>query len=203
MEVPNSEEVEMPIPLNSTYGHGHITHHPIIAAPQIPLENHQSKPIRYRECLKNHAAAIGGNATDGCGEFMAAGAGAGALTCSACGCHRNFHRKETDEHTNFYPRKVILGHNYEGYQISCRPQHHHEVGLGNKKRFRTKFTQEQKEKIFRGILGSAVMGTEAESENTVFASLKNAFQSNRQEGNHISSGEGSHTRMISRNESVM
>ncbi|KAG6384514.1 hypothetical protein SASPL_155666 [Salvia splendens] len=25
------------------------------------------------KCLKNHAAAIGGSATDGCGEFMAGG----------------------------------------------------------------------------------------------------------------------------------
>ncbi|TVU51377.1 hypothetical protein EJB05_02802, partial [Eragrostis curvula] len=51
--------------------------------------------VRYRECLKNHAAAIGGSATDGCGEFMPAGeeGSLDALRCSACGCHRNFHRK--------------------------------------------------------------------------------------------------------------
>ncbi|KAK4722955.1 hypothetical protein R3W88_013188 [Solanum pinnatisectum] len=51
---------------------------------------------RYRECLKNHAANIGGNVTDGCGEFMPSG-GEGtleALKCAACNCHRNFHRKE-------------------------------------------------------------------------------------------------------------
>ena len=48
--------------------------------------------VRYRECLKNHAAAIGGNATDGCGEFMPSGEEGSleALKCSACGCHRNF-----------------------------------------------------------------------------------------------------------------
>ncbi|CAO2152518.1 unnamed protein product [Urochloa humidicola] len=52
--------------------------------------------VRYRECLKNHAAAIGGSATDGCGEFMPSGEDGSleALKCSACGCHRNFHRKD-------------------------------------------------------------------------------------------------------------
>ncbi|KAL5146429.1 Mini zinc finger protein 3 [Glycine soja] len=54
--------------------------------------------IRYGECQKNHAANIGGYAVDGCREFMAStGEGAGgALTCAACGCHRNFHRREVN-----------------------------------------------------------------------------------------------------------
>ncbi|KXG28110.1 zinc-finger homeodomain protein 4 isoform X2 [Sorghum bicolor] len=58
-----------------------------------------SSAVKYRECLKNHAAAIGGNATDGCGEFMPSGEEGSleALKCSACGCHRNFHRKEVDD----------------------------------------------------------------------------------------------------------
>jgi ZF-HD class homeobox domain-containing protein len=57
--------------------------------------------VRYRECLKNHAVGIGGHAVDGCGEFMAAGeeGSIDALRCAACGCHRNFHRKETDSPT--------------------------------------------------------------------------------------------------------
>ncbi|CAO2162988.1 unnamed protein product [Urochloa humidicola] len=56
---------------------------------------------RYRECLKNHAVGIGGHAVDGCGEFMAAGEDGSidALRCAACGCHRNFHRKESDSPT--------------------------------------------------------------------------------------------------------
>ena len=29
----------------------------------------------YRECLKNHAASLGGHALDGCGEFMPSSAG--------------------------------------------------------------------------------------------------------------------------------
>ncbi|XP_051124003.1 zinc-finger homeodomain protein 5 [Andrographis paniculata] len=57
----------------------------------------KSKPrISYRECLKNHAANIGGHVTDGCGEFMPSGEEGTieALKCAACNCHRNFHRKE-------------------------------------------------------------------------------------------------------------
>ena len=57
-----------------------------------------SSNVRYVECQKNHAANIGGYAVDGCREFMASG-GEGtydALTCAACGCHRNFHRREVE-----------------------------------------------------------------------------------------------------------
>ncbi|KAM7269430.1 hypothetical protein ACFE04_024927 [Oxalis oulophora] len=54
--------------------------------------------IRYAECQKNHAANIGGYAVDGCREFMASGEDGttGALMCAACGCHRNFHRREVE-----------------------------------------------------------------------------------------------------------
>ncbi|KAG6780050.1 hypothetical protein POTOM_016458 [Populus tomentosa] len=152
----SSHEAGIPIPLNSTFGHGHghlIHHdHPVVphnhnniissTAPQIPSSNNGTsittasiddnhvpykKMVRYRECLKNHAASMGGNATDGCGEFMPSGEEGSieALTCSACNCHRNFHRKEIEgEHTsctedhcyhnsphfNRVGRKVILGH---------------------------------------------------------------------------------------------
>ncbi|XP_059644857.1 mini zinc finger protein 1 [Cornus florida] len=56
------------------------------------------RSVRYAECQKNHAANIGGYAVDGCREFMASGEEGtpGALTCAACGCHRNFHRREVD-----------------------------------------------------------------------------------------------------------
>lgn len=89
--------------------------------------------VRYRECMKNHAAAMGGTAMDGCGEFMPSGEEGTieALTCSACSCHRNFHRKEIEggvgggghdhsldpwyhhhspPHLNRVGRKVNLGH---------------------------------------------------------------------------------------------
>ncbi|MBA0559528.1 hypothetical protein Golob_016488 [Gossypium lobatum] len=54
--------------------------------------------VRYGECQKNHAANIGGYAVDGCREFMASDVEGttGALTCAACGCHRNFHRREVE-----------------------------------------------------------------------------------------------------------
>ncbi|KAG6493415.1 hypothetical protein ZIOFF_048398 [Zingiber officinale] len=58
----------------------------------------QGGKVRYAECRKNHAAATGGYAVDGCGEFIASvGEGAEAeLRCAACGCHRSFHRREAD-----------------------------------------------------------------------------------------------------------
>lgn len=56
------------------------------------------KPVKYRECLKNHAASLGGHANDGCGEFMPSGEEGTieALKCAACNCHRNFHRREVE-----------------------------------------------------------------------------------------------------------
>ncbi|ESQ32612.1 hypothetical protein EUTSA_v10004599mg [Eutrema salsugineum] len=66
----------------------HHHHHPIIA-------------VTYKECLKNHAAAIGGHALDGCGEFMPSPSSTPSdptsLKCAACGCHRNFHRRDPDD----------------------------------------------------------------------------------------------------------
>jgi ZF-HD class homeobox domain-containing protein len=67
-------------------------------APAPAPGNHAALPeaaVRYHECLRNHAAALGGHVVDGCGEFMpSAGAGDDALKCAACGCHRSFHRKD-------------------------------------------------------------------------------------------------------------
>ncbi|KAK7821650.1 zinc-finger homeodomain protein 12 [Quercus suber] len=72
------------------------------------------KVIRYRECLKNHAASMGGHVVDGCGEFMPNGD--------------------------------------EGTLEALKSDHH--VGVKgfsqarqSKKRFRTKFSQEQKDKM--------------------------------------------------------
>nr|GME18690.1 Zinc-finger homeodomain protein 2 [Ipomoea batatas] len=92
----------------------------------IETHNRYNNDVKYMECLKNHAAAMGGTATDGCGEFMPAGEDGSleALKCSACQCHRNFHRK-------------LL------------------IKEMRKKRFRTKFSGEQKEKMvaFAGRVG--------------------------------------------------
>lgn len=124
--------------------------------------------ISYKECLKNHAAAIGGNATDGCGEFMPAGdeGTLEALKCSACNCHRNFHRKEVDSDSNIpsqhyvLPLLPILAHSSLNKSGSISPSDQSDEkdcdygikGVENpkekvKKRSRTKFTQEQKEKL--------------------------------------------------------
>ncbi|KAG2566296.1 zinc-finger homeodomain protein 8-like [Panicum virgatum] len=46
---------------------------------------------KYKECMRNHAAAMGGQAFDGCGEYMPSSPD--ALKCAACGCHRSFHRR--------------------------------------------------------------------------------------------------------------
>ncbi|XP_013616018.1 PREDICTED: zinc-finger homeodomain protein 5-like isoform X4 [Brassica oleracea var. oleracea] len=93
-------------------------------------DNHQSKSssisaaakttVRYRECLKNHAANVGGSVQDGCGEFMPSGEEGTleALRCAACDCHRNFHRKEVD-----------------GVGSSAHhPRHHHQYGGGGGRR---------------------------------------------------------------------
>ncbi|XVF60534.1 hypothetical protein PTKIN_Ptkin08bG0055300 [Pterospermum kingtungense] len=73
--------------------HHHQHHHHFPHAPPII--------ITYKECLKNHAAALGGHALDGCGEFMpsptATPTNPTSLKCAACGCHRNFHRREPDD----------------------------------------------------------------------------------------------------------
>ncbi|KQJ82687.1 zinc-finger homeodomain protein 8 [Brachypodium distachyon] len=47
---------------------------------------------KYKECMRNHAAAMGGQAFDGCGEYMSASPD--SLSCAACGCHRSFHRRQ-------------------------------------------------------------------------------------------------------------
>uniref|UniRef100_A0A1J3H9E5 Zinc-finger homeodomain protein 4 n=2 Tax=Noccaea caerulescens TaxID=107243 RepID=A0A1J3H9E5_NOCCA len=173
-------------------GHGNShDHHPHHQDPHhVGYNAIIKKPmIKYKECLKNHAAAIGGNATDGCGEFMPSGEDGSieALTCSACNCHRNFHRKEVEGEStataisSFHqpppPRKLMLNHhnirsamphqmimpigvsNYrymhnsesedfmeeDGVTTASRPLPH--PPYNQKKRFRTKFTPEQKEKM--------------------------------------------------------
>lgn len=217
MEIPH-QEVEIPIPLNTSYGGIQPQlhhHHPYNPTPQnhiiptsaptngqnptngpslpptvtddtnliVPYTN--KKMVRYRECLKNHAASMGGTATDGCGEFMPSGEEGTieALTCSACHCHRNFHRKEIEGDPSIYDyfhqgphfgrmgRKVLLSHHkvvptLGGPPMGVGPHGQmmlsYNVGpMGSdsdedravphqqtaKKRFRTKFTQEQKEKM--------------------------------------------------------
>ncbi|KAL6192761.1 hypothetical protein ACLB2K_033847 [Fragaria x ananassa] len=70
----------------------HHHHHPL-PPPQ--------KAVSYKECLKNHAASLGGHALDGCGEFFPSPisnpSDPTSLKCAACGCHRNFHRRDVPD----------------------------------------------------------------------------------------------------------
>lgn len=86
-------------------------HHPKTPTPPPP-----PPVVVYKECLKNHAASLGGHALDGCGEFMPSPTSTAAainnnnpilLKCAACGCHRNFHRREPDI-DEYYPLPQYL-----------------------------------------------------------------------------------------------
>ncbi|PPD66159.1 hypothetical protein GOBAR_DD36962 [Gossypium barbadense] len=111
--------------------------------------------VRYRECLKNHAASIGGNVYDGCGEFMPSGEEGTleALKCAACDCHRNFHRKEVDGETQQFG--AFGGGGTESSSEDLNMYQSNPEGMAaaappyvlSKKRFRTKFKQEQKDKM--------------------------------------------------------
>ncbi|KAI9377123.1 hypothetical protein POPTR_019G021400v4 [Populus trichocarpa] len=61
-----------------------------------PLNEESRIIAEYRECWRNHAILTGGHAVDGCGEFTPNGdqGTKEAFICEACGCHRNFHRKQ-------------------------------------------------------------------------------------------------------------
>jgi ZF-HD class homeobox domain-containing protein len=150
--------------------------------------------VRYRECLRNHAASVGGSVFDGCGEFMPSGEEGTleALKCAACECHRNFHRREVHgeaqlispgsrrsmmlrplqlpppllHHQRFsmgptaapivQPMSVAYGVISGGTESSSEDlnifESNAEAALTppfalSKKRFRTKFTPEQKDKM--------------------------------------------------------
>ncbi|PKA66743.1 ZF-HD homeobox protein [Apostasia shenzhenica] len=150
----SGHEGEIPIPITSAYvgespsvlHRHHLPPHSINGPPPhlplpspTPLFSKKTLSVKYRECLKNHAAAIGGNATDGCGEFMPSGEEGTleALKCSACHCHRNFHRKEIEGDSECLPFKGAR---------KTMTQSNSFVPIA-KKRFRTKFTPEQKEKM--------------------------------------------------------
>ncbi|KAJ8764283.1 hypothetical protein K2173_006023 [Erythroxylum novogranatense] len=90
-----------PIPVSATVVNTAPSPSRLISRSPPPTSTASS--IKYRECLRNHAANMGGHVLDGCGEFMASGEEGTpeSLRCAACECHRNFHRKETDGEPNF------------------------------------------------------------------------------------------------------
>ncbi|GAA0153857.1 hypothetical protein LIER_11996 [Lithospermum erythrorhizon] len=162
--------------------------------------HHHAVVVTYKECLKNHAASMGGHSVDGCGEFMPSPnvnpSDPTSLRCAACGCHRNFHRREPEEptfpppnttplleyqpHHRHHPpqpppppQNTNLSHNTPPsspspppisssyYKLlplpvsipssdnnTCTPfSPGSSTNPSSRKRFRTKFTQEQKEKM--------------------------------------------------------
>ncbi|CAH8327284.1 unnamed protein product [Eruca vesicaria subsp. sativa] len=140
----------------------------------IKRHHHHPIPITYKECLKNHAAATGGHALDGCGEFMPSPSSTPSdptsLKCAACGCHRNFHRRDPNSSS---PASAVPHHpppprspnssspppissSYMLLALSGTKKTAPFSDLnfaannhtpGSRKRFRTKFSQEQKEKM--------------------------------------------------------
>ncbi|XP_050219386.1 zinc-finger homeodomain protein 11-like [Mercurialis annua] len=139
----------------------------------------------YKECLRNHAASLGSYATDGCGEFTLDDSSPSFLHCAACGCHRNFHRKVTSRsrsnnihHTPTETTSAMMEFmDYGDHTGAARRQLPPVVAesgggrsegerSGKMKRFRTKFTSEQKEKMlgFAEKLGWRLQRKDEEDE---------------------------------------
>ncbi|XP_016471282.1 zinc-finger homeodomain protein 9-like [Nicotiana tabacum] len=112
------------------------------------VHNHQppSAAVTYKECLKNHAASIGGYTVDGCGEFIptpdAIAADPTSLKCDVCGCHRNFHRRERDD--DF----MDFRHHHAQVATPATPTALKPEKPRRRRRFRTKFSQEQKNRMY-------------------------------------------------------
>ncbi|KAG8377801.1 hypothetical protein BUALT_Bualt08G0071400 [Buddleja alternifolia] len=159
------------------YNNPNSLENPIIEKPIRLLDPNSggSKPkpgnprINYRECLKNHAANIGGNVTDGCGEFMPSGDDGTleALKCAACNCHRNFHRKEHPGEVSSMVHPLQLPPPLPSPSMS-----HHRVGGGAA--HWTSMVQPVKMAFGGGGGGGGSVGTDSSSEELNF----NAFHSN-------------------------
>ncbi|RDY03427.1 Zinc-finger homeodomain protein 11, partial [Mucuna pruriens] len=107
-------------PKSLSFTNGTLKRHPTVAPPPQP----PSMVVSYKECLKNHAASIGGHALDGCGEFMPSSStnptDPRSLKCAACGCHRNFHRRDPQEHTTTnVNNNKNHNHNHNPTFLSC------------------------------------------------------------------------------------
>ncbi|KAK4395525.1 Zinc-finger homeodomain protein 11 [Sesamum angolense] len=133
------------------------------------MEGDSSNDI-YRECLRNHAASLGSYATDGCGEFtLDDTVPGGGLNCAACGCHRNFHRKVIRSQAHEAAADIIIEYASGGsgrQQVTGMAYSPESSERGSKKRFRTKFTAEQKEKMlgFAEKLGWKLQRKDEEDE---------------------------------------
>ncbi|XP_073159299.1 zinc-finger homeodomain protein 2-like [Henckelia pumila] len=138
----------------------------------------QPKPanprFNYRECLKNHAASIGGNVTDGCGEFMPSGEEGTleALKCAACNCHRNFHRKE--HHGESASAGAAMVHPLHlPPPLPSPSMSHHRVGVGGSGHAHwTSMVQPVKMAFGSSGGGGGSAGTDSSSEELNFNSLQ-------------------------------
>ncbi|KAK1300573.1 ZF-HD homeobox protein [Acorus calamus] len=104
-------------------------------------------PIRYRECMRNHAASIGGHAYDGCGEFMSGDGDDSPFKCAVCGCHRNFHRKAAPAPLMMPMPLMYHQHLHRRERSEETPPATPTEMMSRRKRYRTRFTAEQKEKM--------------------------------------------------------
>lgn len=136
--------------------------------------DHDSTNELYKECLRNHAASLGSYATDGCGEFTLDDTTPETLKCAACGCHRNFHRKVivTVRGGCAGRRGGGTGNSFNGRDtdvvemIEYGAGHSNESERARRKRVRTKFSEEQKEKMleFAEKLGWRIKRKEGEED---------------------------------------
>ncbi|XWS50885.1 hypothetical protein CRYUN_Cryun12cG0128200 [Craigia yunnanensis] len=128
----------------------------------------------YSECLRNHAASLGSYATDGCGEFTLDNTSPSTLQCAACGCHRNFHRKVSycsSSRSRGDPENTVERIDYgdgggSGGRRTVVVESTEAADRSGKKRFRTKFTAEQKDKMlgFAEKLGWKLQRRDEEDE---------------------------------------
>ncbi|KAL9682026.1 hypothetical protein QQ045_013819 [Rhodiola kirilowii] len=101
--------------------------------------------IRYKECLRNHAASVGGYAIDGCSEFMAGAATLEVFICSVSNCHRNFHRKEVAKGDDI-KQGIVLSESEEEPDSLTRSSGQQQQ-QPKAKRFRSTFSNVQKDKM--------------------------------------------------------
>ncbi|CAL4918725.1 unnamed protein product [Urochloa decumbens] len=130
-------------------------------------QQHQERPREvYRECMRNHAAKLGTYASDGCCEYTPDDGQPAAMLCAACGCHRNFHRKAFLDSAAGAPGGGAHGAmlaspgapaGYGGMHMALAAAAGMGMGgdggahgsPGSRRRTRTKFTEEQKERMAR------------------------------------------------------
>ncbi|KAK7309298.1 hypothetical protein RJT34_05896 [Clitoria ternatea] len=169
---------------------------PIIASTSNPPRTGPPQPtttlVRYRECLRNHAASMGSHVVDGCGEFMASGEEGTpeSLRCAACECHRNFHRKEVQgEHLQHQQQQQQPQHvpNYNHHQSYYPNKHNGHIHLPTPSSSSLHHQQQQQHHRFSHVVGTGptaslvppvmmAFGGPAESSSEDL----NMFQSNAQ-----------------------